>query len=222
MKRGQYTGQHGILFVEPKENPGRYDQEFFLTLHDWDGQFLASDDGAMSPTYFISTINGRMLGFAEPLRVKSGQKILFHILNSSPTEVHWIALSGHTFQVIALDGNTAPTSQAAPMLRLAPAERVTAIVDMNNPGTWVFGEVRKHIQDAGMGIFIEYANATGKPIWQQPVNLQWDYEQFGAISPAPETSQAIHEIPLVIESKFEGQGAMEKWTLNGKSYHDTA
>jgi len=49
------------------------------------------------------------------------------------------------------------------MLRLAPAERVSAIVEMNNPGVWVLGEVRKHIQSAGMGTVIEYAGAGGKP-----------------------------------------------------------
>ena len=57
------------------------------------------------PVYEVSTINGRVLGFGEPLRVKSGEQVLLHILNSSPTEVHWIALSGHQFKVIALDGN---------------------------------------------------------------------------------------------------------------------
>jgi len=107
MKKGQYSGQHGLLYVEPKANLGRYDQELFLNLHDWDGRFLGSDDGAMAPTYYVSTINGRMLGFAEPVRVKPGQQLLLHILNSSATEVHWLALPGHTFKVIALDGNPA-------------------------------------------------------------------------------------------------------------------
>jgi FtsP/CotA-like multicopper oxidase with cupredoxin domain len=33
--RAQYSGQHGFLMIEPRENPARYDQEFFLALHDW-------------------------------------------------------------------------------------------------------------------------------------------------------------------------------------------
>jgi FtsP/CotA-like multicopper oxidase with cupredoxin domain len=61
-----------------------------------------------------------------------------HVLNSSPTEVHWIALAGHSFQVVALDGNAVPQPQSVPMLRLAPAERVSAIVEMNNPGVWIW------------------------------------------------------------------------------------
>ena len=29
-------------------------------------------------------------------------------------------------------------------------------------------------------------------------------------------------IPLVFESKFAGHGAMDRWTINGKSYPETA
>src|SRR6202789_902110 len=78
LTRGQYSGQHGFLMVEPREDPARYDQEFFLALHDWDGTLLGSEDGSMDPAYEFSTINGRTLGFGEPLRVKAGQQVLLH------------------------------------------------------------------------------------------------------------------------------------------------
>ena len=69
LHKGQYTGEHGFLFIEPRDHPGRYDQEIFLALHDWDGELESSGDGAMDPVYNVSTINGRVLGFGEPLRV---------------------------------------------------------------------------------------------------------------------------------------------------------
>jgi FtsP/CotA-like multicopper oxidase with cupredoxin domain len=217
---GQYSGQHGFLLIEPRDNPARHDQEIFLALHDWDGQLQGSGDGAMDPAYNVSTINGRVMGFGEPLRVKSGERVRFEILNSSPSEVHWIALAGHSFQVIALDGNEVPQPRLVKMLRLAPAERVSAIVEMNNPGAWVLGEVRKHIMAAGMGIAVEYAGSSERPRWEQPEELVWDYLQFAAGAPAP-PSQAL-PIPLVFESKFAGHGAMDHWMINGKSYPDTA
>jgi FtsP/CotA-like multicopper oxidase with cupredoxin domain len=216
LHKGQYTGEHGFLLIEPRDNPARYDQEIFLALHDWDGQLFASGDGAMDP------INGRVLGFGEPLRVKSGEQILLHILNSSPSEVHWIALAGHQFKVVALDGNQVPQPQVVPMLRLAPAERVSALVEMNHPGTWVMGEVRKHIMAAGMGIVVEYAGSNGKPQWDQPSQLTWDYLLFAAAGPAPPPQPDTVTIPLVFESKFAGHGAMDHWTINGKSYPETA
>jgi len=221
LKKAQYTGQHGFLWIEPRENPGHYDQEFFLALHDWDGEMTGSADGSMNPAYRFSTINGRTLGFGEPLQVKRGQQILLHILNSSPTEQHWIALAGHQFRVIALDGNPVPTPKAVPMLRLAPAERVCAIVEMNNPGIWILGEVRKHIQAAGMGIVVEYAGQTGQRAWQQPQTLLWDYGQFAATTPATPDAGNILEIPLVFESRFAGHGAPDHWMINGKSWPDT-
>ncbi len=140
------------------------------------------------------------------------------MLNSSPTEVHWIALAGHAFRVVALDGNPVPTPRLVPMLRLAPAERVCAVVEMNNPGVWVLGEVRKHVQALGMAIAVEYANQSGAPRWQQPPDLVWTYEQFASAPAADRPTQTPIIIPLVFESKFRGHGAMESWTINGASY----
>jgi FtsP/CotA-like multicopper oxidase with cupredoxin domain len=215
--RAQYSGQHGFLMVEPRDDPARYDQEFFLALHDWSGYLLANEDGAMNPSYAVATINGKAMGSGEPLRVRQGQRILLHLLNSSPTEVHWVALAGHSLQVVALDGNPVPAPRKVAMLRLAPAERVSAIVEMNNPGIWVLGEVRKHVQALGMAVTVEYADRSGAARWEQPPDLQWNYEQFAA-PPESRSAEPPALVPLVIESKFRGHGAMEAWTINGNSY----
>jgi FtsP/CotA-like multicopper oxidase with cupredoxin domain len=221
LNEGQYTGQHGFLMIEPRTNAPAYDQEFFLALHDWDGQMLSSGDGSMNPAYNFSTINGKMLGFGDPLKVKQGQRVLLHILNSSPTDPHWISFSGHQFRVVALDGNPVPQPQMVPMLRLAPAERVCAIVEMSNPGVWVLGEVRKHIQSAGMGVVVEYSGDDGTPVWQQPQALSWNYNQFASLADSTDIVEQIVSIPLVIQSKFAGHGAPDRWMINGKSYPDT-
>jgi len=221
LSKGLYSGLFGPLFIEPTSHPGDYDAEAFLDLHDWDGQFQSSNDGNMAPAYNVSTINGKMLGFGEPLRVKQGQRLLLHVLNSSATDVHWIALAGHTFRVIALDGNPVASPQSVAMLSLAPAERVCALVELNNPGVWILGEVRKHIQFAGMGIVVEYAGATNKPTWIQPEELVWNYSQFGAPANSDTPASDAKRIDLVFDAKFHGHGAEEQWRINGKSYPDT-
>ena len=221
LSKAQYSGQHGFLMIEPRDSPGDYDREVFLGLHDWGGHFSGTDDGSMAPVYDVSTINGKMLGSDDPLRVKQGERVLMHILNSSPTEVHWIALAGHSFHVIALDGNPVPQPQTVQMLRLAPAERVCAVVQMNAPGIWVLGEVRKHVQAAGMGIVIEYAGATGKPVWTQPDDLTWDYRQFAAPGETSQSGDEAVRIELAFDSKFQGHGDEELWRINGKSYPQT-
>ena len=225
LTKAQFGGLHGFVMIEARDNPGRYDREVFLALHDWGGNFEGNDDGFMNPVYDVSTINGKMLGFGDPLRVKQGERVLMHVLNSSPTEVHWIALAGHGFRVIALDGNEVQQPQTIAMLRLAPAERVSAIVEMKSPGVWILGEVRKHVQAAGMGIVIEYAGATGKPVWTQPEDLVWNYQQFagrgtGPSGTAPGDDPAI-PIVLAFDSKFQGHGNEELWRINGKSYPHT-
>jgi FtsP/CotA-like multicopper oxidase with cupredoxin domain len=222
LTRSQYGGQHGFLMIEARDNPGRYDQEVFLGLHDWGGHLLANNDGAMNPAYDVATINGKVMGSGEPLRVKQGERVLFHILNSSPTEVHWVALAGHTFQVIALDGNPVLIAASVPMLRLAPAERVCAMVEMNNPGVWVLGEVREHVRASGMAIAVEYGGRSATPQWQQPEKLSWSYDAFSASRSDPEAGSAeVIHIPLVFESRFRGHGSMEEWTINGKMYPET-
>jgi len=233
LKRGLYSGQFGFLFVEPKENPARYDQEVFLALHDWDGTMVGSDDGSMAPIYNVSTINGRRLGFGEPLRVRQGERVLLHVVNTSATDPHWIAMAGHTFRVVALDGNAVPSPQTVRMLHLSPAERVCAEVVMDNPGLWVMGEVRKSVMAAGMGMMVEYGGRSGKAMWQQPQTLDWDYLQFdatalrfGADALRPEGVQSsaglnVVSIPMVFESKFAGHGAMDRWLINGRSFPDT-
>jgi FtsP/CotA-like multicopper oxidase with cupredoxin domain len=119
--------------------------------------------------------------------------------------------------VVALDGNAVAQPQTVSMLRLAPAERVSAIVEMNNPGVWVLGEVRKHVQASGMGIVIEYANSSGKPVWTQPEDLVWNYRQFAATGDAAQHQDA-KAIELVFDSKFQGHGNEELWCINGLSY----
>ena len=41
--------------------------------------------------YGLFTINGRMLGHGEPIRVKQGERVLFHVLNGSATEIRSLA-----------------------------------------------------------------------------------------------------------------------------------
>ena len=220
LTKGQFGGLHGFLLIEGRDEPGSYDREVFLGLHDWAGHFEGGGDGFMNPVYDVSTINGKMLGFGEPVRVKQGERVLMHVLNSSPTDVHWIALAGHSFEVIALDGNAIPRPQTVPMLRLAPAERLSAIVTMNNRGVWILGEVRKHVQGSGMGIVIEYASSTAKPVWTQPESLTWSYRQFAAPGETKPAEDA-ERIELAFDSKFQGHGSEELWRINGKSYPHT-
>jgi FtsP/CotA-like multicopper oxidase with cupredoxin domain len=220
LKHGLYTGQSGLLLVEAKENPGRYDREGFVVLHDWLPYYSASDDGSMMVKYNTASVNGRILGQGDPIRVREGERALFHILNASATEIHWLTLPGHAFEVQALDGRPVATRTKVEALRLGPAERVSALVTMSAPGVWVFGEAREDFRRAGMGTVIEYAGQSGKPQASSPAKLEWDYRAFGEGVPA--SSKPDVTIPMVFTSRFQGHGALDKWMINGKSYPETS
>ena len=219
LKRATYTGQFGCFYIEPKQSLGTYDQEIFLTLHDWNAYMGGGGDASMDAFYDYATINDRMLGHADPIKVREGQRILFRVLNASATAMHWLALAGHDLTVVAMDGNEVPQQTKVQAVRLAPAERIDILVEMNRPGLWVLGETRAEIRKAGMGIVVEYANQQGEPKWVDPPETMWDYTQFAKKKPV--VTETDERIPLVFESKFHGHGDFDYWMINGKSFPRT-
>jgi FtsP/CotA-like multicopper oxidase with cupredoxin domain len=219
LKRGTYTGQFGCFYIEPAGNAGAYDQEIFLTLHDWNAYMSASGDSSMEAAYDFSTIGDRMLGFGDPIQVREGQRVLLHILNASASMIHWLALAGHEMTVVAMDGNPVPKAGPARAVRLGSAERLDAVVVMNQPGVWIFGETRDRFRKMGMGVVVEYANQQGPAKWIEPPETVWDYLPFATAEAAKQQPDEI--IPLKFESKFHGQGAFDIWTINGKSFPKT-
>lgn len=211
-QRGTYTGQFGVAIVEAANEPGGYDLDIPILLHEWEPS-LAEDE----IDYRVQSINGKMLGAGEPVRVKAGQKVLFRIVNASATMTHRIALTGHTLNVIALDGNTVPTPRTVRVVELGPAERADCIVEMKNPGVWILGETRDDQRTAGMGIVVEYADAQGPPRWLAMPDNDWDYTQFAN---APTVARPVAAPDGTFPLQFKSHGD-HGWTINGKSWPNT-
>jgi FtsP/CotA-like multicopper oxidase with cupredoxin domain len=248
LSAGQYSGQVGPVYIEPKENTGRYDQEIFLVLKEFEPTFSQGGDMAqefLSPAatvkslkdagesamnaslakgmphgyevgYNAFTINGRMLGHGEPIRVKRGQRALIHILNGSATEIRSLALPGHAFEVVALDGNPVPTPAKVPVLWLGTAERISAVVGMNHPGVWVLGDLDNDDRRHGLGIVVEYGGNSGKPVWLAPPAFRWDYTRFGR---AGTTVAAPDEtIEMLFAKDNAAEEGFNRWTINGNAF----
>ena len=232
---GSYSGQFGFVYVEPKEDPGRYDQEVFLSTHEWEPFFIDMDDddnpsaveefgetdwgpSMVEVGYRIGSINGKALGHGEPIRVKEGQRVLFHILNASATENIQLALPGHEFLVTALDGNPVPRPRKVPSLDLGAAERVDAIVEMSHPGVWILGSTDDGIRGGGLGVLVEYAGHSRIAMNVAASTAPWDYAQFGLRRPQ---LPADVTLPMVIARIPAGENGFERWTINGKSYRSS-
>jgi len=221
LKRGTYSGQFGFFYIEPTSEPAPFDGEVFVALHGWDPYFSTggNEESGLEVAYKRFSINSRALGHAEPIRVKPGQRVMFRILNADATLKHSIGLAGHTFNVVALDGNPVPQPREVESIDLGSAERVDAIVTMNQPGVWILGETDDRIRNAGMGVVIEYANRSGEPQWKLPGPSRWDYTAFGDANPAP--ASPAERVPLVFQQKFAGSRWVDHWTINGKEFPKT-
>jgi FtsP/CotA-like multicopper oxidase with cupredoxin domain len=228
LNKSTYTGEFGFLIVEPAAgDPGSYDREVLLAAHHWDGHWVSMQDIKKGPPpdnglevmYHAATLGDRMLGHGEPIRVREGERVLFRVLNASGNMGISLALPGHRFKVLALDGNPVPTSATVDNLKLDVAERADVIVEMNNPGVWVFGSTEDEDRNMGMGVVVEYAGRTGKPTWSEPVESKWDYTAFGRSNVA--AASPDETIGLKFEKIPGGRGGYNRWIINGKSWPDT-
>ena len=164
--------------------------------------------------YELFSINGRTLGHGERIKVKQGERVLFHVLNASATEIRSLALPGHTFTVVALDGNPVPNPTSVPALWIGTAERVSAIVEMKEPGVWILGDLDDDDRRHGMGVIVEYAGATGKPRWAKPKTATWDYTLFGkGTRSAPDET-----IDLLFEKNNAALKGFNQWSINGAAF----
>lgn len=245
---GQYGGQVGPVYIEPRHEPGAYDREVFLVLKEFDPFFSrggdmamdflrpgernrdleergaramkASLDAGMPHGYEVGyqsfAINGRMLGHGEPIRVRQGERVLFHVLNGSATEIRSLALPGHAFKVVALDGNPVPHPAEVPVLWIGTAERVSAVVEMNRPGVWVLGDLADDDRKRGMGAVVEYAGQRGEPRWIAPAPFAWDYRRFA--SPDAKPAAPDETIEMTFAKQNAADHGFNRWTINGVAF----
>jgi len=244
LSRGLYSGQAGLVYIEPRRNSGAYDQEIFLTLKEFGpwlsrtemafdslspidvvpalrAQALAALDASLKRglpqayelAYEFYSVNGRSLGQGEPIRVKPGERALLHVLNASASEIRSLALPGHVFKVVALDGNPVPRPAEVPVLWLGPAERISAIVEMKMPGVWVLGDTDDDARAKGAGIVVEYSGRKGAPQWAKPGPFRWDYRRFA--DPAATAAQPDETLVLTFAVRNAAREGFDEFTING-------
>ena len=95
LTRSLYSGMYGFLIVEPASDPGRYDQEILLAAHHWEpqaGSACRTSAKDRRPTTALKCCTRRRPSTTRcsdtvsPIRVREGQRVLFRLLNASPTQ----------------------------------------------------------------------------------------------------------------------------------------
>jgi FtsP/CotA-like multicopper oxidase with cupredoxin domain len=229
-----YPGNHDqeVFLVlkefEPSLSRGGDMAQYFLSPSSMDPELKERGESSMKASlakgmphgfevgYASFTINGRILGHGEPIRVNQGQRVLIHVVNGSATEIRSLAIPGHTFRVVALDGNPVPNPKDVPVLWIGTAERVSAIVKMNYPGVWILGDLADDDRMHGMVIVVEYAGQKGIPQWVKPPHFRWDHSSFAnaeRIAPTPDET-----LEMTFAKDNAAEAGFNRWTINGIAY----
>ena len=163
-------GLYGAFIVEPKAGAVHYDREYTYLLAEWDNELtpdVATGSAQRGPR--DSTLRGGEFGTDEfmmdgkmgeaipPIVVNKGDKVLVRLINAG-TMAHPIHLHGHSFKIVATDGN--PVPEAAQLTKdtvlVAPGERYDIVFEANNPGVWMLHcHIENHAAN-GMMTLIEY------------------------------------------------------------------
>lgn len=155
-------------------------------------------------------IRDRMLDAGDAIRVRAGERVRFHFVHAGALEDVHLHLPGHSFHVVALDGNPVPTPAAVDVLSLARGERIEATAEMNNPGNWTLGSLNDAERAGGLGVRVAYESQNGPAQWHAPAAVDWSYARFSA------TTRLIPPPDQTIEMLFE----KSHWVIDGQSHTD--
>jgi len=118
-------GLEGAFLIgeEPLPAGVKVSQEIPLILDDY---------GTMS-----FSINGKQFPATTPIVANTGDYVLVHFMNEG-YQIHPMHMHGFEAKIIATDGNPDPAPQSWDTILVAPGQRISALVKLDNPGTWLF------------------------------------------------------------------------------------
>jgi FtsP/CotA-like multicopper oxidase with cupredoxin domain len=165
-------GLYGPLIVEPRDpEPIEYAREYTYILDEkaldftpqvalGSAQLRHQDAGngrGGAVQYDAFLLNGKAGDAIPPLHIRVGETIRVRLINAGNL-VHAIHLHGHSFTLVATDGN--PVPPAAQLVKdtvlIGPAERYDLAIEGTNPGIWMFHCHMPNHQDNGMMTTLVY------------------------------------------------------------------
>ncbi len=167
-------GLYGPLIVESRQPSQTYDREYTAMLAEWDLELTPdvamgkaprglSDSqlrgGELGTDLFL--INGRAHEGIPPIEVAEGERILIRLMNLGNLP-HAIHTHGHSFRIVATDGNTVPEGMelVKDTVLIGPGERYDLELTGSNPGVWMVHCHMEHHAANGMMTLIQYDGAT--------------------------------------------------------------
>lgn len=166
-------GLYGPLIIEPRTPSLVYDREYTYMLNEWDLE-LTPDvamgiaprgprdqllrGGELGTDLFL--MNGRAHESISPLRLAEGERVLIRLMNLGNLP-HAIHTHGHSFKIVATDGNPVPAGMelVKDTVLIGPGERYDLELVGTNFGVWMFHCHMENHAANGMMTLIQYDGA---------------------------------------------------------------
>ncbi len=250
-------GLFGALIIEPRNGP-TYDLERTIILRERALDFTpevaqgtqtvrSADSGngrGGALQYDLFLMDGKAGAAIPPIRVKPNQRVLLRLINLGNL-VHSMHLHGHTFTIVATDGNPVPPGGRLrkDTVLIGPGERYDVEVVTNNPGVWMFHCHMPNHGENGMMTMMQYDGFTplhehgglpglpGAGLVPTPSALQGAHGQ--AVTPPSLPAQAAKPsrgrtvtIPILDNRYSPGTisiavGTKVRWVNRGQNIHTT-
>ncbi len=136
---------------EPERTLEKVTRDVIMMMSTWESPYANSYGKGGSPQDVpdFFSVNGRSFPDTQPVRVKKGDVVRFRLIGAGD-EVHEMHLHGHDQLVAFKDGYPLPAPYYDDTSPVGPGERYDTIVNMNNPGRWIFHDhVDKHMTNNG-------------------------------------------------------------------------
>ena len=144
-------GLYGSFIVDPREDAPEYDRDYTYMLTEWDTELtpdVASGQAPRGPRDStlrggefgtdLFLMNGKTHDAIPPIVAKEGERVLIRLVNAGNL-AHPFHTHGHSFKIVATDGN--PVPPAAQLTKdtvlVAPGERYDIVFEADNPGVWM-------------------------------------------------------------------------------------
>jgi FtsP/CotA-like multicopper oxidase with cupredoxin domain len=197
-------GLYGPLIVEPRkpDKDRTYDREYTIMLNEWDLE-LTPDvvlgnapkgerdselrGGELGADLFL--MNGHAHDAIPPITLAEGDRVLIRLMNLGNIP-HPIHTHGHSFKIVATDGNPVPKGMelVKDTILIGPGERYDLELYGDNPGVWMFHCHIENHADNGMMSLIAYDGATPTgPLGETWVDGQMPGMDHGNHDPAATT-----------------------------------
>ena len=240
----QGGGLVGALIVEPREAPDPApEREYTLLTGEWVAAAGATQqpppptsstpggrDGRMGPDGMIGSgrgrplfdtflINGRAYPHTPPLVVRAGERVRLRLVNVGATATQAFALAGHQLTITHVDGNPLARPVEAEAMVLGVGERLDVEVLANNPGRWQLRGLFPGHADRGLAVDVVYEGHEAAPVRGFPPGTRFRPVGYADFAGPLRSGSPDRTYDLTLSGGMMGS---KIWTINGRSYPDTA